>query len=137
MKIVLDTNILISALMRDSTTRRLIVELDEELLYPELGLKEIQKHKDLILQRSGLSENEFNTVLDTLFEYIGLVPNNAIQGYVERAKAFMLPIDEKDVIFLATSMALEDTIIWSDDKHFKQQNKAKVKTTKEMLKDQQ
>jgi predicted nucleic acid-binding protein len=41
MKVVLDTNILISALMRDSTIRRLIVEVGEELFYPEAGLKEI------------------------------------------------------------------------------------------------
>ncbi|RMF90567.1 MAG: hypothetical protein D6733_03390 [Methanobacteriota archaeon] len=107
MKVVLDTNILISALMRNSTTRRLIVELDE-----------------LILSKSSLSEEEFNSV-----------SNDAIQDTVEEAKKVMLPIDEKDVIFLATAMALEDAVIRSDDKHFKQQNKAKVKTTQEMLKD--
>jgi predicted nucleic acid-binding protein len=137
MKVVLDTNILISALMRDSTTRRLIVEVDKELFYPGAGLKEIQKHKDLILQRSGLGEKEFKTVLDTLFEYIQLVSTKNIQDHVETAKEIMLPIDEKDVVFLATAMALKEAIIWSDDRDFKRQNQIPVKTTQEMLKDQE
>ncbi len=137
MKIVLDTNILISALMRDSTTRKLIIELDEELYYPASGMEEIQKHRELILKKSGLSEEEFNPILNILFEYIELVSNEIMQDTVEEAKKIMLPIDETDVIFLATAMALEGAVIWSDDKHFAKQKKAKVKTTKEMLNDLQ
>jgi predicted nucleic acid-binding protein len=135
MKVVLDTNILISALIRKSTTRRLIVELDDELFYPSSGLKEIHRHKELIQRKSGLSEKEFNSILDILFGYIELVPTKVLQSSIEEAKKVMLPIDEKDVVFLATALALENAMIWSDNKHFKHQNKAKVKTTQEMLKD--
>ncbi|MFH1774670.1 MAG: hypothetical protein ABH874_06915 [Methanobacteriota archaeon] len=35
MKIVLDTNVLISALIKNSTTRKLIIELDDVLFFPE------------------------------------------------------------------------------------------------------
>jgi predicted nucleic acid-binding protein len=49
----------------------------------------------------------------------------------------MLPIDEKDMVFLATAMALKEAIIWSDDRDFKRQNQVPVKTTQEMLKDRE
>ena len=70
MKVVLDTNILISALIRDSITRKLIIETNEELVYPESGIKEIKKNKDLIIKKSGLNEKEFDSIFNLLLEYI-------------------------------------------------------------------
>jgi predicted nucleic acid-binding protein len=94
-KIVLDTNILISALIRDSATRKLIVEMDEELAYPEAGIREIHKYKNFILEKSGLSEKEFTSVFDLLLDYIELVPDDVLENAIEEAKELMLEIDEK------------------------------------------
>lgn len=134
MILVLDTNILISALIKNSISRKLIIELDEELLYPEAGVREIQKYKDLIIEKSGLNENEFNSIFNLLLEYIELVPNNLLETHLKEAKDIMLKIDEKDVIFVATALAFKDAIIWSDDKDFMKQNKIPVKTTSEIIK---
>lgn len=135
MKTVLDTNILISALIRDSATRRFIVETNESLAYPESGIREIQKHKEFILEKSGLSEEEFESVFDILLDYIELIPDDVLEKTIEEAKEIMLEIDEKDVIFLATALALGDAVIWSDDKDFKRQSRVPVKTSKEFFKD--
>ncbi|MBI5253094.1 MAG: hypothetical protein HY930_01660 [Euryarchaeota archaeon] len=45
MNIVLDTNVLISALIKKSEKRRLIIELEDELFFPSISFKEVHKHK--------------------------------------------------------------------------------------------
>ncbi len=46
---VIDTNILISALIRDSTTRKIIVKSGWEFYYPEISFHEVRKYKGLVL----------------------------------------------------------------------------------------
>lgn len=134
MKIVLDTSILISALIRNSVTRKLIIEMDEELVYPEAGIREIKKYKNIIIEKSGLNEKEFNSIFNLLLEYIELVPDNLLERTLKKAKDIMFKIDEKDAIFVATALVFKNAIIWSDDKDFKKQNRVPVKTTSEILK---
>lgn len=134
MKIVLDTNVLISALIRNSITRRLIIEMDEELVYPEAGIREIEKHRGLIIKKSGLNEREFNSIFNLLLEYVELVPDNLLESTLKEAKDIMFKIDEKDIVFVATALVFENAKIWSDDKDFKKQNRVPVNTTSEILK---
>ena len=54
MNIVIDTNIFISALIKDGLTRKLIVESEHNLLFPEFELDEIKNHKSYIIKKSGL-----------------------------------------------------------------------------------
>ncbi len=136
MKVVLDTNVLISALIRNSTTRRLIIETDAELVYPEAGFREIEKHKALIIEKSGLGEKEFDSIFDLLLEYIELVPDNLLESTLREAKDIMLKIDQNDVVFVAAALVFEDAKIRSDDKDFKKQNRIPVRTTSEILKDE-
>ncbi len=58
MHVVLDTNILFSALIRDSTTRKLIPEHEGILIFPEYIFEEAEKHKDEIVWKSGMNEDE-------------------------------------------------------------------------------
>jgi len=52
--------------------------------------------------------------------------------FKEEANEIMGNIDSDDVLFIATALAF-NCPIWSEDKHFKQQDKVKVFTTKELL----
>ena len=45
MNIVIDTNIFISALIKDGMTRNLIISSKDSLLIPEFEFDEIEKHK--------------------------------------------------------------------------------------------
>lgn len=134
MKLVLDTNIIISALIKDSLTRKIILEINADLVYPDLGMAEIVKHKDLTLNKSGLSEETFNSILDILFSYIELIPQDVIRGKLEEAKEIMQKIDETDIVFIATALMFDGSSVWTDDKGFKLQNRVPVKTTSEILK---
>lgn len=58
MKIIIDVNPVISALIRDSSVRRIIVNSNFEFCFPEHALQKIRKYKDYIIEKSGLSELE-------------------------------------------------------------------------------
>jgi len=134
MIIVIDTNILISALIKDSITRRLIVSSGMNFCYPEISLHEIRKHKKLIMEKSGLSEKELGSLLERVLEYIVLIPTEVITEHIGEARSVMLKIDPKDVVFIATALSFKNSIIWSDDKDFERQNAIKVITTKQFAK---
>jgi len=133
MKIVLDTNILMSALIKDSTTRKLIVQSDWEFYYPEVSLHEVRKHKNLILQKSGMGEEEFTRLFNQLLSHIKIIPEEYINRNLDEANIILGKIDINDVVFLATALSISDSVIWSDDRHFEKQDKVKVMKTEDMV----
>ena len=134
MKVVIDSNVLISALIKESTTRKLIVESDLEFYYPEISLHEIRKHRNLVIEKSGIGEQEYAKMLNVLLSRITLVPEEHIQQKLEEAANILNKIDPDDVVFLATALSMPDSVIWSNDKDFERQDKVKGLKTKEMIK---
>ena len=132
MKVILDVNVILSALIRDSTTRKIILNSDFDFYFPESSLHKIRKYKDYILEKSGLTEEEYGKLMATLFKYIRLVPTEEIEKNWNKAKKIMGHIDEEDVVFIATALSISDSVIWSDDGHFEKQDKVKVLKTKDM-----
>lgn len=51
MKLVIDTNILITALLKDSKTRELLLFPSFEFLLPEYALQEVEAHKSLLSKK--------------------------------------------------------------------------------------
>jgi len=133
MKIILDVNVILSALIRDSTTRKIILNSEFDFYFPEPSLHKIRKYKSYILEKSGLIEEEYNKIMATLFKYIKLVPTKEIDKNWDEAKKIMEHIDKEDVVFIATALSLPDSVIWSDDRHFEKQDKVKVFKTKDMI----
>jgi len=134
MILVIDTNILIASLIRDSTTRKIIVESDWEFYYPEMSFHEVRKYKDLILEKSKMDEAEYTELLNYLLKHITLVPEEQIQGKIKEANEILGKIDLDDVIFLATAFSIENAKIWSNDPHFEKQNKVRVFKTEHIVK---
>lgn len=132
MRIVIDTNIFISAMMKDSLTREIIVNTDHDMIFPEYEFQELYKYKDEIIKRSTLSETEFIKLTSLLLRQMRIISYDEIRNDFDDACNIMDDIDSGDVIFIATALAF-DASIWSDDKHFKVQNKIKVFTTQEMI----
>ena len=133
MRIILDVNVILSALIRDSTTRKIILDSEFDFHFPEPSLHKIRKYKNHILEKSGLSEEEYNELMATLFKYIKLVPTEEIEKNWDKAKKIMEHIDKEDVVFIATALSLPDSVIWSDDGHFEKQDKVKVLKTEDMI----
>ena len=132
MKFVIDPNVLISALISDSVTRELILEMEEEFYSPDFLESEIEKHKDLIQEKSDLSSTELDSLLTILIENIFVAAEETYENKINIADEAIGDTDKKDVPFLA--LALEkDAAIWSDDRHFEDQDKVEVWKTEDMV----
>lgn len=132
--IVIDTNILISALIKDSITRKIIIESSFQFAYPEVSLNELLRYKEYILKKSGYNKEGFEIILNKLLSYINLIPLEVINTRINDAKKIMVLIDINDTIFLATALALDNAPIWSEDTDFDRQKKIKTIKTKDLIK---
>ena len=133
MKLILDTNILISALLKDATVRRILVNPHIEFFLPEFSLEEINKHLDIIVERSNLTEKEVHLTLSLLLTNINVVPSEQIIRKYAEAEQIMERIDRDDVPFLALALTLQNDGIWTEDKHFQKQSKIKVWKTADLV----
>ncbi len=131
MKLVLDSNIIFSALIKKSTTRDIILSDVFELHAPEYIFSEITKHKELLLNKSKMNDGDFDALLLLLQKHIQLVPKEKYNEKMALAEDIFKDIDITDSPFLALALAL-NCKIWSNDGHFKQQDKVEVHTTKEL-----
>lgn len=132
MKLVVDANILFSALIKESTTRWLLFHLDAELVVPEFIFEEIKKYQPVIMKKAKLQEQEFLSLLQTIKQRLIILSDDVTVGRLEEARAVMKEIDEKDSAFLAAALA-SGANLWSDDAHFQKQQKVKVWRTKDLV----
>ena len=107
-KVVVDTNIIISALMKDSVTREIIFNFSGKLYFLSFSMDELKKYEQYIIDKTK-------------------------QDKMEEAKAIMEHIDPDDTPFIAAAI-LTGGDIWSDDKHFEKQKRVKVWKTSEIYK---
>ena len=89
---------------------------------------------DLIVKKSGLSQEEVDTLLALLMENISTVSDEKIKARIEGAMKVMNDIDPKDAPILACALAIPNGGIWTQDKHFDKQNKVKIWNSKDLLK---
>ena|SRR3989344_4964024 len=134
MDIVVDTNIIISALLKDSKIREIIVSSKDKLLVPEITFQEIEDHKNELIEKSRLYREEFNTLILKLKEYLIIVPNKELLKYWGESELIIGSIDEDDIFIIASSLVNNNCPIWSNDKHFQMQSTIRIFNTEEMIK---
>ena len=132
MKLVIDANVVISALIADSKTRELIVTLEPDLLTPEVVHNEIENYEDLVAEKSGLSSERVQQFIELLFQYIETVPVGEFYEHIERADGAIGDTDPDDVLYVACALA-RDAGVWSDDSDFDEQDLVPVFTTGEVV----
>jgi predicted nucleic acid-binding protein len=132
MKLIVDANILFSALIKDGLTAELLISDKLQLFAPEFLFTEYTKYKDLILRKTHRNEEEFNNFLEILKDQIFIVPKKEIMPFMDEADK--ISPDPKDTVYFALAIALKSNI-WSNDKKLKQsQTKINVFSTEELLK---
>ena len=129
---VINTNIVISALVKKSYTYKLITSGLLRLYAPKIMIDEILEHIDEISERSGLTKIEVLFFLNILLEYIIVVDESVYADRIEDAYKICKKFDEKDTPFVALAMKLKIPI-WSNDKGLKEkQDAVEVLTTLEI-----
>ncbi len=132
MRLVLDTNVILKALIKNSRVRAVLLNPRHQFLIPEHALEEIERHLQLIQRKTSLSENEIRLVLRTLLTNIETVPAQMVLKRWREAQKEMERIDRNDIPFVA-ALSVHSEGIWSDDKDLKRQDKVKVWNTREVL----
>jgi predicted nucleic acid-binding protein len=128
MRLVIDANVVISALIADSKTRELIVTLESDLLTPAFVYDEIENYEDLIVEKSGMDPDRVAQFIDLLFQYIEVVPADDFYPVIDRADEAIGDTDSDDVLYLACAIA-SDAAIWSDDSDFEEQDLVETYST--------
>ncbi len=133
MRIVIDANVLFSALIKPGITRRILLFSDFELFAPEFSIIEFKKHFPELKDKTGLPTEELNRLLDNLIDSAGimLVPFEDFKS--KRTLAEEISPDAGDSAYFALALQL-NCPIWSNDKALKKQEKVKIISTKELLK---
>jgi predicted nucleic acid-binding protein len=135
-RIVADTNILVSALIRDHSVNAKIIKSGYFAVYfPDYGLKEIDRYQDYIkAKREKRSEHlSFEYAREFIFKSVQVVPLDHYRDKMISAFKIMKEIDEKDAPILALAMQL-GCPVWSNDRHFQRQTTVNVYTTEDIVK---
>lgn len=130
MKLVIDTNRIIAALIRNSASRALLIHPPFSFYIPDSALTEISRHASLLCTKARLDRKTFENVLATLFACIHVVAQDEYANCLSEAKKLITDAD--DVPFLALALAMKIPI-WTDDKHFRQQKRVEVYTTNDLI----
>lgn len=133
MKVVIDSNVLFSALIRDSTTRRIILESDDTLLFPEYIFEEMERHMAELLNKSGLDKKSFGLLLGILLDKVTIVPKDELAVHRERAVELAKDIDIDDAVFVACVLANPGSLLWTDDRKLRRIEGLRIISTAEMV----
>jgi predicted nucleic acid-binding protein len=132
MRLVIDTNIVISSLLAPGgLTRCLLFDTRLRLHSPPFLLQELEAHASEISSRSGLSELEWRIALAQTTSRIRLDDLSRFKSLVCYAASFSP--DPADAEFLALGLKL-GCPLWSNDKKLKEQMRVRVLSTHELAK---
>jgi len=132
-RLIIDTNIFIAALLKDSMTRKVLLNPKFDFYIPEFFLQELLNHFPELESKSGLSSAELRQLINLFLEHVHLVPLTEYKKFIVKAIPIMSEIDENDIPFIALSLAIKNDGIWSNDVHFKKQEVTTVYTTQELM----
>lgn len=117
--IVVDANVLFSALLRDSTTRHLLFYGSLNLHTPNHIWGEFKRNRPYLLKKSHATNAAFDLLLDELKELISDIPRPLIRGCMDEVRASTGRIGDLDAPYVAAALALDATL-WTQDKRLRE-----------------
>ena len=113
-------------------TRELLLEKNNCYVTPCYVLFELSKHFSVLIEKSGLSEQELLALLKILFSNIRILSRKELLAHGSEAFLIAQELDFYDVHYFAAALATKG-VIWSNDKVLKKQDKIVVLNTQELL----
>jgi len=130
MKLVIDSNSIIASLIKDSLSRRIIISPLIQFVTPDHTLKEIANYKKMICKKAKITDNEFDALINLIFEHIMIVSKEEYEDFLDSAKTLIDDIN--DVPFITLCLATKADSIWRDDTHFKTRIEITIFRTREL-----
>jgi predicted nucleic acid-binding protein len=139
MRLVVDTNVLITAFWKESAFNQ-IAQLPHLTLYaPSYALDEINRYREEITKKTGTTGAHFDGEKSRLFKRVRFFK---LEEYRSSLKAVALGLKDlnepqreallEDIDFLALAHARR-CALWSNDTLTKHQNRVDVLTTRELM----
>ncbi len=130
MILIIDANILFSALIKNSLTAELIFNEDFKLYTCEFIIDEFFKYEKEIMKKTHRTKEQFITIMHQLRDIITVIPKEEYSHLIDEAEK--ISPDPKDIMYFALAMKLNGSI-WSNDKILKKQDKVKIYLTNEIM----
>ena len=130
--LVIDANILFSALIKNSMTAKIIFEDDIVLFAPEFIFDEFLKYEALILSKTKRTKEDFIQIKQLIKEIITIVPKEEYLQYIDEAEKFSP--DKNYAMYLALAVKLRCGV-WSNDKKLKMQDGVIIYSTEDLIKE--
>lgn len=134
MILVVDTNEIISALIRDFSSRRVLLSPRFFFYTPDFTLDEINKYIPLITRKSSLPRRHVLLLINDLLQRVQIIEFDKYRNKYAEAEKIIGEVDPDDVPFIALALSISNDGIWSNDKHFLKQERIKIWTTKDLIK---
>ena len=131
MLLVVDANIFTSALVAREFTLDLFFSDKLQFIVPDWIFAEIDEHKDEILQKAKISEDELELFLGLLITRVEIAHAEEVKEWL--AEAEKSSPDPDDVQYFALALKY-NCAIWSNDSRLKGQNVIKIISTGELIK---
>ena len=132
--IVIDANILVSALLKNSITRKTVLgKKNHELFAPEFIKEELLKYSDEFAKRLKVKREQVEESLQLLFDAAKIIIVSKEAYSDSLPKALQISPDKKDAPYLALAIKL-NCPLWSNDKALKKQSLVRVFSTAELIK---
>lgn len=131
MKIVVDTNILVS-FFRENPVSEIISNsksLNLQLFTPEYAIEELKKNKPDILKYANINEKQFNEKIVELLKFIRIISEKEFKESKYEAEKL---IHDKDVPIFALALSLKSPI-WSNEPGFKKQTQVEIFSNKDII----
>ena len=114
MRVVLDTNVLLSALMRDGLTHTLLLYPDLDVVMPEFALEEVYRYLPSFAKRMGIATPQARLTVELLLGHVETVPHEDYSHEIQRADEILRDVDPDDAPFAARAFATS-LPIWTQD----------------------
>ncbi|MFH1181468.1 MAG: PIN domain-containing protein [Candidatus Woesearchaeota archaeon] len=131
MNLVVDANVIFSAIIRESRTHEILFSELMHPFTPEFFLTELEEHAKEIQKKTDKTEEEFAQLASVLKKKLIFVPLQELLPYLDEAER-ICP-DPDDVAYFALALKLKCPI-WSQDKALKEQKAVPVYSTEELMK---
>ena len=131
MELVIDASVLFTSLMGTGVTKDIIFSDAVTLYSPEYLFEEFEEHKQRIKELSGLSSKQLNALFEKLKGRIVSVPKEQFDIFLKEASTLISDKDDRE--YVALSLSMNKTPIWSNDPHFKKQSCIEVLTTSQLV----
>jgi predicted nucleic acid-binding protein len=119
MRVVVDTNILFSALLNSNHEIAGIIRAQRtacRFYMSDFTLVELNAHRGKIKRLSGQTDEELNELMQRFFQYMEIIGSGVISKESwNQASRWVADIDPDDVVFVALTLFL-DAYLWTGDK---------------------